>query len=132
MGILRELGMPPGEIAVVIGAIGNHEEEIGEPVSPVCAALILGDKSDVHRSRVRNPRMVAFDIHDRVNYAVEKSFLEVDRDRRSVALKLDVDTGVSRIFEYFEIFMPRLVICRRSAAHLNCTFELIVNGQKLV
>jgi metal-dependent HD superfamily phosphatase/phosphodiesterase len=131
-GLLREMGMPPEEIAVVIGAIGNHEEEIGDPVSPVCAALILGDKSDVHRSRVRNPRMIAFDIHDRVNYAVQKSFLEVNRNQRLISLKLEVDTAVSRIIEYFEIFMPRLVICRRSAAHLACAFELVVNGQKLV
>ena len=132
MDILDEEGMAPEEIALVISAIGNHEEEIGDPVNPVCAALILGDKSDVHRSRVRNPNMATFDIHDRVNFAAERSFLKVDKKKRLITLSLTIDTSISQVMEYFEIFLSRMIICRRAAEYLKCKFELVINNTKLL
>ncbi|MDQ7843847.1 MAG: HD domain-containing protein [Armatimonadota bacterium] len=130
--ILRRLGMDPVERAVVMGAIGNHEEKGGEPVSPVGAAVILADKSDVHRSRVRNPDPTTFDIHDRVNYAVEHSFLRVDEKSKTVTLELTIDTTLSQVMEYFEIFLTRMVMCRRAAQFLGCEFKLQINGAKLL
>ncbi len=130
--VLRDLNMDPDEITEVIGAIGNHEEEIGDPVSAVAAALILADKSDVHRSRVRNPNMVMFDIHDRVNYAAEKSFLRVDAEKRVITLEITIDTTISQLMEYFEIFLSRMVISRRAAKFLECNFSLVINDQKLL
>jgi hypothetical protein len=130
--ILTRLGMDPPDMAVVMGAIGNHEEQTGEPVSDVCAALIIADKSDVHRTRVRNPDPATFDIHDRVNYAVEHSFLRVDAPARSVTLELTIDTRISQVMEYFEIFLPRMAMCRRAAQWLHCQFRLQMNGTKLL
>lgn len=130
--ILARLGMDPVELAVIMGAIGNHEEQTGDPVSDVCAALIIADKSDVHRTRVRNPDPTTFDIHDRVNYAVEHSFLRVDAPARSVTLELTIDTRLSQVMEYFEIFLPRMVMCRRAAQWLQCQFKLQMNGTKLL
>jgi len=130
--ILTRLGMDPIDMAVVMGAIGNHEELTGEAVSDVCAALIIADKSDVHRTRVRNTDPATFDIHDRVNYAVEHSFLRVDAPARSVTLELTIDTRMSQVMEYFEIFLPRMAMCRRAAKWLNCQFRLQVNGTKLL
>jgi hypothetical protein len=132
LSILEELKMPPEEIAIVISAIGNHEEETGDPVNPVAAALILADKSDVHKTRVRNPQMISFDIHDRVNYAVERSFLRVDPARKVIALEINIDTKISQVMEYFEIFMSRMIICRRAAKFLKCNFELLINEKKLL
>ncbi len=132
MEILDSIGIAAQEIAVIISAIGNHEEEIGEPVNPVCAALILADKSDVNKNRVRNPKMISLDIHDRVNYAVERNFIEVLQDKKIISLNIDIDTNLSNIMEYFEIFMPRLMICRRAANYLGCKFEMIINGQKVI
>ena len=129
--VLRDLHMDPNEIAEIMGAIGNHEEQLGDPISEIAGALILADKSDVHRSRVRNPNMATVDIHDRVNYAAEKSFLRVDEKKRSIALELTIDTEISRVMEYFEIFLSRMVMSRRAARFLNCRFELIINGSKL-
>ncbi|MFH1784449.1 MAG: phosphohydrolase [bacterium] len=131
MNILQDLKMDPNEIAEIMGAVGNHEEERGDPISEIAAALILADKSDVHRTRVRNPNMATFDIHDRVNYAAEKSFLRVDDKKKSIALELTIDTEISRVMEYFEIFLSRMVISRRAARFLGCKFELIINGTKL-
>ena len=131
-GILQRLGMDSVERAVVMGAIGNHEEKGGEPVSPVGAAVILADKSDVHRSRVRNPDPTTFDIHDRVNYAVEHSFLRVDEKSKTIALELTIDTKLSQVMEYFEIFLSRMVMCRRAAQFLTCEFKLQINGAKLL
>src|SRR5438132_8838945 len=119
------------EIASVLGAIGNHHEEQGDPVSAVAAAVILADKSDVHRTRVRNPDMIKFDIHDRVNYAVEKSFLNVDEAAKSITLELTVDTKISQVMEYFEIFMTRMLASRKAAKFLDVSFGLTVNGNKL-
>lgn len=130
--VLRDIGVDPNEITEVVGAIGNHEEEFGDPVSAVAAALILADKSDVHRSRVRNPNMVMFDIHDRVNYAAEKSFLRVDADKRVISLELTIDTSISQVMEYFEIFLSRMVISRRAAKFLECNFNLVINDNKLL
>jgi metal-dependent HD superfamily phosphatase/phosphodiesterase len=130
--ILKQLGATPDEIALVASAIGNHEEEIGEPVNPVAAALILADKSDVHKTRVRNPSMIAVDIHDRVNYAVDRSFLSVNKTDKLISLNLNVDTKISQVIEYFEIFMSRMNMCRRAAKFLDCKFELIINERKLL
>jgi metal-dependent HD superfamily phosphatase/phosphodiesterase len=130
--ILGRLGMDPVDLAVVMGAIGNHEETTGDPVSEVGAALIVSDKSDVHRTRVRNPDPTTFDIHDRVNYAVQHSFLRVDGEARTLTLELAIDTSISQVFEYFEIFLPRMVMCRRAARVLRCEFKLQVNGAKLL
>ncbi len=130
--ILAGLGMDPLEQAIIMGAIGNHEEPHGEPVSPVSAAVILSDKSDVHRSRVRNPDPTTFDIHDRVNYAVEQSFLRVDEKNKTITLELTIDTSLSQVMEYFEIFLSRMVMCRRAAEFLGCAFKLQINGAKLL
>jgi hypothetical protein len=131
MNILTEMGMPDPEIVRIMGAIGNHHENDGDPVSPVAAAVILADKSDVHRTRVRNPDMIRFDIHDRVNYAVEKSFLNVDEATKQITLELTIDTGISQVMEYFEIFMTRMLASRKAAKFLGTTFGLTVNGNRL-
>jgi metal-dependent HD superfamily phosphatase/phosphodiesterase len=132
MRILAGLGMPPAEIAPVIAAIGNHRDDIGEPVNNVAAALLLADKSDVHRTRVRNSDMAAFDIHDRVNYAAEHSFVRVDERRKTVTLELKIDTKISPVMDYFEIFLARMILCRRAASFLGCDFELVINGVRLL
>lgn len=130
-GILERHGMPPQEIATVIGAIGNHDETDGHPVSNISAALILADKSDVHRSRVRNPDLATFDIHDRVNYAVEHSFIRVyPKDR--IALELTINTDICPVMDYFEIFLARMLLCRKAAEFLGSSFELVINGVKLL
>lgn len=132
MRILKDMGATPDEIALIISAIGNHEEEIGDPVNPVAAALILADKSDVHKTRVRNPELVAADIHDRVNSAAERSFLKVLKNKKIISLQLTIDTQKSQVMEYFEIFMSRMLMCRRAANFLDCNFELIINERKLL
>ncbi len=129
--ILLRLGMDFDEIALVMAAIGSTEENWGDPVSPISAAVILGDKSDVHRSRVQNPDILTFDIHDRVNYAVQRSFVRVDGDKKTVTLELDIDTEVSKVAEYFEIFMSRMLMSRRAARFLGCKFALTINGNSL-
>jgi metal-dependent HD superfamily phosphatase/phosphodiesterase len=131
MQLLASMGMPDLEIVKVIGAIGNHNENEGDPVTPVAAALILADKSDVHRTRVRNPEMIKFDIHDRVNYAVEKSFLNVDEKQKLITLELTIDPQISQVMEYFEIFMTRMLASRKAAMALGCTFGLMANGNRL-
>ncbi|MEW6541761.1 MAG: HD domain-containing protein [Bacillota bacterium] len=130
--VLEKMGMEPDEMAKVLSAIANHEEEYGQPVNTVAAALILADKSDVHRSRVRNPDISTFDIHDRVNYAAEHSFLWVHEDRRAVTLELTIDIEICPVMEYFEIFLTRMALCRRAANFLNSNFELVINGAKLL
>jgi metal-dependent HD superfamily phosphatase/phosphodiesterase len=131
MQILSGLGMPDLEIVRVIGAIGNHHENDGAAISPVAAAVILADKSDVHRTRVRNPEMIKFDIHDRVNYAVQKSFLNVDESKKEITLELTIDTAISQVMEYFEIFMTRMLAARKAANFLGTSFGLKVNGNRL-
>lgn len=132
MHMLESLGMSYEEIATVSAAIGNHEEEYGEPVNQVAAALILADKSDVHRSRVRNTEVATFDIHDRVNYAATHSFLRVDEAERTITLELTIDPQVSSIMDYFEIFLTRMIMCRRAATMLDATFSIIINDSKLL
>jgi hypothetical protein len=114
-----------------MAAIANHEETEGTAVSAVSAAVILADKSDVHRSRVRRSGQVDRDIHDRVNYAVEQSFLRVDSDARTVSLELTIDTGISQVMEYFEIFLGRMQMCRFAAEMLDARFRLVINGGEL-
>jgi hypothetical protein len=115
-----------------MSAVGNHEERGGESVSPVSAAVILADKSDVHRTRVRKSAQIDFDIHDRVNYAAEQSFLRVDSTARTVTLELTIDTDISDVMEYFEIFLDRMIMCRRAAEQLECEFKLDVNGAEIL
>jgi metal-dependent HD superfamily phosphatase/phosphodiesterase len=124
--------MHSSDLALVMSAVGNHEEEGGEAVSPVSAAVILADKSDVHRSRVRKSAQIDFDIHDRVNYAAEQSFLRVDSSARTVTLELTIDTQISHVMEYFEIFLDRMIMCRRAAQRLECQFKLTINGATLL
>jgi len=128
---LEKMGFPLNEIISIMSAIGNHEEEYGYPTSEIAAATILADKSDVHRSRVRNPDMAAFDIHDRVNYAAEKSFLKVEAESGSISLEIVIDTKLSTVMEYFEIFLSRMIICRKAAEFLDCKFNLIINNTML-
>lgn len=131
MQLLHDMGMGDAEICSVIGAIGNHHENDGDPVSPVAAALIMADKSDVHRTRVRNADQIRHDIHDRVNYAVEKSFLNVDESQKQITLELTIDTQISEVMEYFEIFMTRMQASRKAATYLGASFGLRVNGFSL-
>ena len=130
--MLLRMGMDISEAAQLMLAIGNHDEQAGIPVSDICAALILADKSDVHRSRVRNKDFATFDIHDRVNYAVVESEVKIDNKRKVVTLDLNIDTTICPLMEYFEIFLVRMMMCRRAAVFLNNTFELIVNKTKLL
>jgi hypothetical protein len=126
--ILNEMGLDAAEIAPILGAIGNHEELSGGPISIISAALIIADKSDVHRSRVQNPVMESFDIHDRVNYAVTRSRVVLHSEPRTIELGLTIDTTQATVMEYFEIFLSRMVMCRKSAQLLGYRFQLTVNG----
>lgn len=130
--VLKNLGMQCEEMAEIIGAIGNHDEGEGEIVNVATAALVLADKTDVHRSRVRNKDFAKFDIHDRVNYAVEKSELKVDQVNRVITLYLAIDIKIVPVIEYFEIFMLRMKMCCRAAAFLNCHFSIVINDAKLL
>lgn len=130
--LLDKMDFPPDEIAVIISAIGNHDEGNGIPVNPVAAALIIADKADVRRSRVRNAEAIVSDIHDRVNYSVEKVDLQIDPNKKSLILCIDVDVNVSSVMEYFEIFMNRMKMCQKASAALGLTFQLIINGQRMV
>lgn len=129
--ILTRLGMPPDDVAVILGAIGSHGDDNnrpGEPVHAVSAALILADKSDVHRSRVRNPDPATFDQHDRVNYAATSSFLRVDAVAKTITLELEIDCEMAPVMQYFEIFLPRMLMSRHAAELLGCTFHITING----
>ena len=130
--LLQSMGCDPGELATIVTAIGNHDEGTGVPVNPVAAALILADKADVRRSRVRNQEISTFDIHDRVNYSVKKSELKINSDRTLVKLKLTVDTRYGSVMDYFEIFLGRMVLCRKAAERLGLQFKLIINEQQLI
>ncbi len=129
--ILSDLKMDPLEIAAIIGAIGNHEEPHGLPISPIAAAVIIADKSDVHLTRVQNPDPDLYDIHDKVNAAVRKSFLRVDAEAKRIRLVLEVDTEAASVMEYFEIFILRMVMCRKAAEMVGCQFRLSINGRDL-
>ena len=130
--LLDRMNFPPEEIAMIASAIGNHDEGTGVPVSPLAAALILADKSDVRRSRVRNGDIAHFDIHDRVNYSVTKAELKINEAHSLIKLKLQVDTRVGSVMEYFEIFMERMILCRKAAAMLGLNFRLMINDQQLI
>lgn len=127
--ILDRMDFPPEEIAAIVSAIGNHDEGTGVPVSPLAAALILADKSDVRRSRVRKKEDIESDIHDRVNYAVTEANLEVFPETDQILLSLTIDPAISSMMEYFEIFTKRMLLCRQAAKKLGCAFRLKINGQ---
>ena len=130
--ILDHLGFSPQETAMIVSAIGNHDEGTGVPVSPLAAALILADKSDVRRNRVRNTDPAGFDIHDRVNYSVTKSELKINEAHTIIKLKLQVDIHVGSVMEYFEIFMDRMILCRKAAEKLGLQFKLMINENQLL
>lgn len=130
--ILDHMDMEPDDLATIVTAIGNHDEGVGVPVNEVAAALILADKCDVRRNRVRNQDMSTFDIHDRVNYSVEKYQLVVENETKTARLELSIDTKFSSVMDFFEIFMKRMMLCRRAADRLGLTFQLIINGQQLI
>lgn len=130
--ILKEMGMAITDRTEIMTAIGNHDEETGEPVSDISAALILADKSDVHRDRVVNPNVPKFHIHDRVNYAVTKSSLEIDNKNKVITLNIQIDTKICPVLDYFEIFLKRTMMSKRAAKYLNIWFELIINGTRLL
>ena len=130
--ILKEMGMPAEERTEIMMAIGNHDENTGTAVSNISAALILADKSDVHRDRVVNTNMSTFDIHDRVNYAVTDANLEVNEKTRTVTLNLTIDTQICPVLDYFQIFMDRTMMSKYAAKFLHIWFELVINGTKLL
>ena len=130
--ILDHMDCDPEELATIVTAIGNHDEGTGQPVNAVAAALILADKSDVRRSRVRNQDHSSFDIHDRVNYSVEQSLLKISEDHTQIRLELTVDTRYGSVMDYFEIFMRRMILCRKAAETLGLQFRLSINDQQLI
>lgn len=130
--ILDHLNFPPEEVGLIVTAIGNHDEGTGTPVSPLAAALILADKSDVRRNRVRNQDISTFDIHDRVNYSVKKAELKINEAHTIIKLKLSVDTRYGSVMDYFEIFMQRMILCRKAAEKLGLQFKLMINEQQLI
>ncbi|MBQ3089928.1 MAG: HD domain-containing protein [Oscillospiraceae bacterium] len=130
--ILNDMGCDPAEIATIVTAIGNHDEGTGVPVNAVAAALILADKADVRRSRVRNRDISTFDIHDRVNYSVQKSSLTINGDHTLVELNLTVDTHFGSVMDYFEVFIERMILCRKAAERLGMQFQLVINEQRLI
>ena len=130
--LLDKMGIPAEDIAPIIRAIGNHDEGSGVPVSNIAAALIIADKSDVRRSRVQDGDIRHFDIHDRVNYSVKSSILKINQEHTAIKLKLEIDTRYGEIGEYFEIFMERMLLCRKAAGFLDLEFHLIINEQTLM
>ena len=130
--LLDHMGMCAEDLSTVVTAIGNHDEGTGVPVNPIAAALILADKSDVRRSRVRNQDVSTFDIHDRVNYSVTRAELTLDDDRTAVLLDLTIDTQYGTVMDYFEIFLTRMILCRKAAETLGLRFALCINGQRML
>ena len=130
--ILKEMGMPVEERTEIMMAIGNHDENTGTAISEISAAIILADKSDVHRDRVSNTNLATFDIHDRVNYAVTNASLELDAEKRKIRLELKIDTEICPVLDYFEIFMDRTMMSKYAAKYLNIWFELVINDTKLL
>ena len=130
--ILKEMEMPVHERTEIMMAIGNHDENTGTAISDISAALILADKSDVHRDRVVNKNLSTFDIHDRVNYAVTNAELEIDEKERKIILNLTIDTNICPVLDYFEIFMQRTMMSKYAAKYLKVWFELVINGTKLL
>ena len=130
--ILDNLGMAPEDIAKITTAIGNHDEGTGVAVNPIAAALIIADKTDVRRTRVRNTDTTQFDIHDRVNYSVKKTLVKINEDKTLIKLKMSVDTHFCSVMDYFEIFLQRMIMCRKAAEKLGLEFKLIINEQQLI
>ncbi|MDO4552411.1 MAG: HD domain-containing protein [Bacillota bacterium] len=130
--ILDRLGADPEEVATIITAIGNHDEGTAEAVNPVAAALILGDKTDVRRSRVRNKDVLNFDIHDRVNYSVKETLVEINEDHSAILVEITIDTDYCSVMDYFEIFLGRMILCRKAAARLGLRLCLRINGQQVL
>lgn len=130
--ILDKLGMDPQDIATIVSAIGNHDEGTGIAANAISAALIIADKTDVRRSRVRNRDKSAFDIHDRVNYSVEKSWVDINEDKTKLTLTMTIDTRYGSVMDYFEIFMGRMIMCRKATEKLGLEFKIIINGQALI
>ena len=130
--ILDKLGFSAADTALVVSAIGNHDETGGLPVNAVAAALILADKSDVRRSRVRNVDEVSVDIHDRVNYSVTESSLTINEMHSEITLSLTIDTTISSVMEYFEIFLERMLLCKKAASALGLEFNLVMNRQEIL
>lgn len=130
--LLDKLNVPPTEISQIISAIGHHDEGTAQALSPLCAAIIIADKTDVRRSRVRNTDLITFDIHDRVNYAASKSSLYFNDDKSALVMDLTIDTDISSVMEYFEIFLERMLLCKRAAMYLGVKFKFIINGQKMM
>lgn len=130
--LLTDMGMEPEHIATIVGAIGNHDEGTGLPISAVSAAIIIADKTDVRRSRVRNRDLATFDIHDRVNYAVVDNSLDIDLEDSIIRLNIEIDTEICSLMDYFEIFLKRMILCRRAAEFLNLSFRLRINGSDIL
>ena len=130
--ILDHMDFPPEEVGVIVSAIGNHDEGTVVPVSPLAAALILADKSDVRRNRVRNHDESTFDIYDRVNYSVTKAELKINEEHTLIKLELSVDTHYGSVMDYFEIFLQRMILCRKAAEKLGLRFKLVINEQQLI
>ena len=130
--ILDKMGMAPADVASVITAIGHHDDKTAFPVNAVAAALILADKTDVRRSRVRNKETIRFDIHDRVNYAAEESSLTLDKEAKTLTLTLTINTQVSAVMDYFEIFLDRMTLCRKASDFFGLSFKLNINGSTLL
>lgn len=130
--LLEKMGMPAEDIATIITAIGNHDEKTAFPVNAVAAALIIADKTDVRRSRVRRKRTIHSDIHDRVNYAVEKADLKLDTENKTITLCLTIDTEISAVMEYFEIFIERMLLCRKATDYFGFSFKLNINGNAIM
>lgn len=129
--ILKNTELPLEDILVITTAVGHHDEDTGTAVDEISAALILADKSDVRRNRVQNRNKATFDIHDRVNYAALSSKLIIEKEKRMIQMELELDDSICTVMDYFEIFMKRMIMCRRAAERLNCKFKLIANGSKL-
>ena len=130
--ILKGMDMEPGDIAVIVSAIGNHDENTGNAVDPVSAAVIIADKTDVRRNRVRSKAKASFDMHDRVNYAVMESKVEVNKEKRMIHLDITLDENTCSVLDYFEIFLERMLMCRRAAEVLKMKFKLTANGSKVL
>lgn len=130
--ILTDLGMEAIDIADVVSAIGNHDEGTGAPINAITAALIIADKTDVRRTRVRNPQLTTFDIHDRVNYSVVSSSLIINSENSEIVLELKLDTKIGSVMDYFEIFLGRMDMCRKAAEKLGLKFSMSANGQRLI
>lgn len=130
--LLDKINVPPDEISSIVSAIGHHDEGTALPLSPITAAIIIADKTDVRRSRVRNTDLITFDIHDRVNFAAEKSSVYFNNDNTSLILDLTIDTNISSVMEYFEIFLERMLLCKKSAMYLGIKFEVMINGVNIL